>query len=101
MQQPSAGPVHGVRVSVVLLNPNRPRNRSHHEHYAISRAALCRSAAPHPDLPHPLVTTDVFDDLIGQHCATRCQPVRVWNPGWRCAHHRRSLREMEAGIRLP
>jgi hypothetical protein len=101
MQQPSAGLVHGVRVSVVLLNPNRPRNRFHNEHSAISRAALCRSAAPHLALRHPLVTTDLFDSLSGQHCTRRHQPVRVWNPGWRCAHHRRSLREMEAGIRLP
>ena len=29
-----------------------------------------------------------------------CQPIRFWNPGRRAAHHRRSLPEMQPGIKL-
>jgi hypothetical protein len=29
-----------------------------------------------------------------------CQPISFWNPSRRCAHHRKSLPEMQAGIKL-
>ena len=29
------------------------------------------------------------------------QTIRIWNPGRRRAHHRRSLPEMQPGIKLP
>ncbi|MFN9906017.1 MAG: hypothetical protein ACK56F_07825, partial [bacterium] len=30
-----------------------------------------------------------------------CQPIRPWNPGSRGVHHRRSLPEIQLGIKLP
>jgi hypothetical protein len=51
-------------------------------------------------LPESLNLLLLSQDQLSGTCRPR-QPVRIWNPSRRCAHHRKSLPEMQAGIKMP
>ena len=50
--------------------------------------------------PESLNLLLLSQDQLSGTCRPR-QPVSIWNPSRRCAHHRKYLPEMQAGIKLP